>query len=123
MPRILLAEDGPTAMTLAGGLFDHRDVELDVVTDGRSALETLAANPKGYALVILAYELPEISGVDCIRFIRKMFARLPVLVLLDTPDQARVNELAELGISRGHILEKPATPESLAVRVGNLISL
>lgn len=110
-------------MTLAGGLFDHPNVELDVVTDGRSALETLAANPKGYALVILAYDLPEICGVDCIRFIRKMFARLPVLVLVDTPDQERVNELADLGISRGHILEKPATPESLAVRVRNLISL
>ncbi len=123
MPRILLAEDGPTAMTLAGGLFDHRDVELDVVTDGRSALERLAENPKGYALVILAYELPEISGVDCIRFIRRMFARLPVLVLLDTPDQERVSELADLDISRGQILVKPATPESLAVRVGNLIRI
>ena len=110
-------------MTLAGGLFDHRDVELDVVTDGRSALERLAENPKGYALVILAYELPEISGVDCIRFIRRMFARLPVLVLLDTPDQERVSELADLDISRGQILVKPATPESLAVRVGNLIRI
>ena len=110
-------------MALAGGLFDHGNVELDVVTDGRSVLETLAANPKGFALVSLAYDLPEISGVDCVRFIRKMFARLPVLVLMDTPDQERVSELAGLGISRGRILEKPTTPESLAVRVGNLIRL
>lgn len=110
-------------MALAGGLFDHRDVELEVVTDGRNALETLAANPKAYALVILAYDLPEISGPDCIRFIRKMLARLPLLVLVETPGPDRVEELAGLGISRGDILEKPATPESLAERVGKLLGL
>ncbi len=123
LPRILLAEDGPTAMTLAVGLFDHRNVELDVVTDGRSALETLAENPRAYALVILAYDLPEISGLDCIRFIRKMLARLPMLVLIETPGPDRLEELAGLGISHGHILEKPATPESLAARVGKMLNI
>lgn len=123
MPRILLAEDGPTAMNLAGGLFDHRNVELDVVTDGRSALETLAANPRAYALVILAYDLPEISGPDCIRFIRKMLARLPMLVLVENAVPEREEELAGLGIPRSHIMEKPATPISLAVRVGKLLGL
>ena len=110
-------------MTLAGGLFDHQNVELDVVTDGRSALETLAANPKAYALVILAYDLPEIGGLDCIRFIRKMLARLPILVLIENPVPERLKELADLGISCGNVLEKPATPISLAVRVGKLIGL
>ena len=123
MPRILLAEDGPTAMTLAGGLFDHRNVELDVVTDGRSALETLAANPKAYALVILAYDLPEITGPDCIRFIRKMLARLPLLVLIENPAPEHLAELAAQGVSGGQILEKPATPESLADRVGKILRL
>ena len=123
MPRILLAEDGPTAMTLAGGLFDHRNVELDVVTDGRSALETLAANPRAYALVILAYDLPEISGPDCIRFIRKMLARLPLLVLIENPALEHLDELAAQGITGGQILEKPATPESLADRVGKMLRL
>ena len=110
-------------MTLAGGLFDHRNVELDVVTDGRSALETLAANPKGYALVILAYDLPEISGADCIRFIRKMLARLPLLVLVESPDPERLEELAGLGIPRENILEKPTPPESLAARAGKMLNI
>lgn len=110
-------------MTLAGGLFDHRNVELDVVTDGRSALETLAANPRAYALVILAYDLPEISGPDCIRFIKKMLARLPLLVLIENPAPEHLEELAGQGISGRQILEKPATPESLADRVGEMLRL
>ncbi len=110
-------------MALAGGLFDHRTVELDVVTDGRSALETLAENPRAYALAILAYDLPEISGPDCIRFIRKMLARLPLLVLIETPGPECLEELAGLGISCGHILEKPTTPEFLAARVGKLLNI
>ena len=49
MPHILLAEDGPTAMDLAGGLLDAPDLTFDVVTDGRSLLDQVNARPQGLA--------------------------------------------------------------------------
>ena len=114
MPRILFAEDGPTAMDLAGGLFDDPDIELDVVTDGRSALDRLNAAPKAYDLVVLGYDLSEISGPDCITFIRQVHRRLPVLVLSETLGEATVQNLADLGVRRKHILQKPTTREAFA---------
>ena len=122
MPRILFAEDGLTAMELAGSLFDDPGLELDVVTDGRSALDRLAEAPKAYDLVILGYDLPEVAGPDCIAFLRKMFRRLPILVLSETLQEARLKELADLGVRPSEILEKPADRERFAAWVREALS-
>ena len=122
MSRILFAEDGPTAMDLAGGLFDDPDLELDVVTDGRSALDRLTGAPSAYDLVILGYDLPEIGGPGCIAFLRKMFRRLPILVLSETLQEAHLKELADLGVRRSEILEKPTDRERFAAWVREALS-
>ena len=122
MPKILLAEDGLTAMNLAGGLFDDSTVELDVVTDGRSALERVNGIAGAYDLVILGYDLREISGPECIAFLRGMYRRLPVLVLSDIADEGRLDELTRLGIRRGRVLGKPTDPETFAAWVRKALS-
>ena len=80
MPKVLLAEDGPITMSLGASLFDDPSIELDVVTDGRSALDRLAEAPKDYDLIVLGLDLPEISGTECIAFIQKMLPRMTILV-------------------------------------------
>ncbi len=97
-------------MRLSGALFNNPDLDLDVVTDGRSLLERVAQTPKAYDLIVLGYELPEISGPDCIAVLRKMVQRIPVLVLSPTLEDTRIAELAELGVRREHILQKSTTP-------------
>ena len=121
MSRILLAEDGPTAIDLAGALFDIPGLELDVVTNGRSALDRLTRAPRAYALVVLSHTLPQISGPECIAFIRRMFPRLPILVLSDTTDANRLDELARLGIRRGYVLQKPTDRKTFAAWVRNAL--
>ena len=117
MRKILFADDGVTVMNLSGPLLGDPDLELDVVTDGRTALDRLAATPDAYNLVILGYDLPEISGPDCAAFIRKLLRRLPVLVLTDPLDQDQRDELASAGVIGHHILEKPADAESFSAWV------
>jgi CheY-like chemotaxis protein len=121
MPRILFAEDGLTVMALGGALFDVPELEVDAVTDGRKALERLSQWPDAYALVILAYELSEISGPECIAFVRRMFPRLPILVLTDSIADDRLEQLAALGIQRNHVLDKPVSPETLVSRVREVL--
>ena len=117
MLRILFAEDAPTAMDLAGGLLDDSDLELDVATDGRGVLERLNAAPSAYALVILAYDLPEISGLECITYIRQMFRALPILVLSETLDAERLDGLAALGVRKKYVFSKPLSRQAFADRV------
>ncbi len=122
MPRILFAEDSLTVMALAGRLFDVPGLEVDAVTDGRKALERMSQWPDAYDLVILAYELSEISGPECIAFFRRMFPRLPILVLTDSTAADRMEQLTGLGIQRNHVLEKPLAPETFTSRVREVLA-
>ncbi len=122
MPRILFAEDGLTVMSLSGGLFEDASIVLDVVTDGRSALDRLNAEPSAYDLVILGDDLPEISGFDCAAFIQKMYRRLPVLMLANRLDDDRMRHLSQVGIRKQHVMLKPTDQTSFAAWVHQALS-
>jgi len=109
-------------MDLSAALFDDPNTDLDVVTDGRSALDRLNANPKAYDLVILGLDLPEIDGLGCVAYIKKMFRRIPVLVLSNGEQEDAITELAGLGIRKQHIIEKPIDRQIFAIRVREALS-
>jgi DNA-binding response OmpR family regulator len=107
--KILFADDGPNVMRLSGSLLDEPGLELEVVTDGRSFLKALSDTPKAFGLVVLGFDLPEINGSECISFVRNMFIRMPVLVLSGDLDEERLEELAQLGVRRKHVLDRSAS--------------
>ena len=121
MPKVLMAEDGRIAMSLGASLFDAPSIELDVETDGRSALDRLAEAPKDYDLVVVGFDLPEISGTECIAFIQKMLPRMPILVLSEDVGEGRLRNLADLGVKKGHVLARDATPEAFSAWVKNAL--
>ncbi|MDP6041222.1 MAG: response regulator [Candidatus Latescibacteria bacterium] len=117
MPHILFAENGPTAMDLAGGLLEAANLTFDVVTDGRSLLDHVNADTHHYDAIVLAYELPEISGPECITFLKKMYRRLPILVLVENLTSDHTRELGQIGIRPKHIHAKPTDRTTFATWV------
>ena len=104
-------------MKLSGALLDDPDLILDTATDGRSALNRVSDLAGKYDLVVLGHTIPEIPAAECVRFLKQMFRRLPVLILGEVDDPARYDELAELGISRDRILSPNSDPETFATWV------
>lgn len=117
MPHILLAENGPTAIDLAGGLLEAANLTFDVVTDGRSLLDRINAETNRYDAIVLAYELPEISGSECITFLKQMYRRLPILVLVENLTQDHTRKLGQIGIRPKHIHTKPTDRTTFATWV------
>jgi CheY-like chemotaxis protein len=110
--RILLIEDDPDderflrrALGKSG-----REILLDIVRDGRSALEYLAAAlairdplPRGTPLLVLSdVHLPLQSGWDILRWIRTRpeFSRLPVLLWTSLPTPEGADRAKEFGALR-----------------------
>ena len=122
MLHILLAENGPTAMDLAGGLLEAANLTFDVVTDGRSLLDRVNADTNHYNAIVLAYELPEISGPECIVFLKQMYRRLPILVLVENLAPDHMRELGQLGIRPKHIHAKPTDRTTFATWVQQVLS-
>ena len=109
-------------MRLSGALLDDPDLILDTATDGRSALNRVSDLAGKVDLVILGYAIPETPAAECVRFLQQMFRRLPVLILTDSADQAQLDELAELGVSRDQILSPNTDPETFAAWVREALS-
>ncbi len=122
MAQILMAADGVTSMALGGALFDDPDLGVDAVTDGRTALDRLSEAPNFYDLVVLDYELPELTCVACLRFVRRLLPRLPVLVLSDDTGPDRLKELADAGMRAECVFPRTISPEAFADRVKKTLS-
>lgn len=82
--RILLVEDdGMIGRAVEGSLKDNR-YTVDWVRDGKTAVDTLAAQP--YDAVLLDLGLPHKDGLQVLREIRSRGLTLPVLILTARDD-------------------------------------
>lgn len=87
--RILLIEDNPADVLLTEHAFRSNGLhnEIEVCKDGEAAIDYLRAHEHDHAtlpdLVLLDLNLPKISGLDVLQFIKThdQLKRLPVIVL------------------------------------------
>lgn len=67
--RILLAEDGPVNQEVAVGLLELRGHHVEVVNNGKEALEALERQT--FDAVLMDIEMPEMDGLEATAVIRK----------------------------------------------------
>lgn len=119
MPRILLVED---EAHLAEGLKFNLEAEgyrVEVVGDGRTAVERLIQNGAEVDLVILDLMLPELGGFEVARRTRAAGNLVPILILTAKDDAADVVRGLEEGAD--DYLVKPFQLDELLARVRGLL--
>ncbi len=114
MIQMILAEDGVVAMGLGGALLDKEDLKIQVVSDGRSLLDRLNEAPNFFHAVVMRYDLPEIDGPECLKFIRQFHERVCVLVLSDSTEPERLEKLAGLGVRRKYVMDRAEDTKQIA---------
>jgi DNA-binding NtrC family response regulator len=102
-PRILVIDDEPMILQILRAAFEHKDWEVEVVSEGRMALRRHRARP--FDLMIVDKNLPDIDGISLVRELRSETDHVKVVLITGYGTVTSAVESLNLGVSA--YLEKP----------------
>ena len=111
-PRILVVDDEATVRELIEKTLTLSDYDVDLVSDGPTALERLTAGE--YDLLIVDLKMPGMDGLSVIREARRRSLDLPVIIVTGFSTEANAIEAINLGVS-GYLTKPFRIPRLLNV--------
>lgn len=99
--RALVVEDDPAIRRLVEKLLARHKVQIDVVADGRQAIEHLRKTR--YSVIVLDLMVPEVNGFEVIEYLKSTGSKTPVAVVSAVSQQALTNldlDVVKLVISK-----------------------
>ena len=117
--RILVVEDDKDISTLISFHLRSIGFETDTAMNGREAEEKLSRG--GYSLALLDILLPEISGIEVLKYIRSESPSpdMPVIMASALNDETDIIAALELGAD--DYITKPFSPKILVARIRSVI--
>jgi len=122
MPRILIVDDSATIRKMVrASLRPLESFEFIEASNGLEAIEQVALGP--IALMILDLNMPDLHGVDVLKFIRRHpgSRQLPVVVLTTRGDDSSRDEALAAGATQ--YLTKPFLPQTLLSAARELLGV
>jgi len=121
MPKILIVDDSATIRKMVrASLRGLPEAEFVEAGNGLEAIEQIALGP--VALIILDLNMPDMHGVDVLKFLRRHhgYRDVPVVVLTTRDDESSRETALAAGASQ--YLTKPFTPQVLLSAARDLLS-
>ncbi len=115
--RVLVAEDDEGLRSVLDRGLRENGYAVDAVSDGEQALRYL--DTYEYAIAVLDWRMPKVSGLEVIQRIRRRGSALPILML--TARDASVDRVAGLDEGADDYLVKPFTFSELLARIRALL--
>jgi DNA-binding response OmpR family regulator len=113
MKKILIVED---ELNMVKGLKDNLEFEgyeVDTATEGRSGLQKILQS--GYDMILLDIMLPEVSGFDICRAVRKEGINTPIILL--TAKGEEIDKVLGLELGADDYITKPFSLRELLARI------
>lgn len=97
MIKFLIVDDEPDVVDSVSELFTLRNYNVVTATSGTKALEIVKKeNPN---IIILDIRMPDISGMDVLKEVKKNYPKIRVIMLTGVEDESTKNMAMGLGAS------------------------
>lgn len=120
METILIVDDSPTIRRMVKASLGSLPATFAEAGSGLEAIETLAVGR--IHAIVLDLNMPDMHGLDVLRFIRshRQYSDVPVVVLTTRGDSDSRGEALEAGATA--YMTKPFSPPALAAVVKDLLA-
>jgi len=118
-PAILLVEDDPSLIELVRYNFEAADFDVAVEMDGDGGL--MAIRERDFDAVILDWMMPNMSGIEVVRQIRRMNDKRAMPVIMLTARGEETDKVRGLDAGADDYVVKPFSPAELVSRVRALL--
>ena len=116
--KVLVVEDIPLNRLLMKTLLDDFGFELDIVANGKIAIEKLKTNR--YDIILMDLQMPEMNGFEATEYIRnKMNSKIPIIAL--TADVTTVDLAKCKAVGMNDYIAKPVDERLLYNKIIGLI--
>jgi two-component system chemotaxis response regulator CheY len=119
MLRILVVDDSPTIRKMVRASLRGIDAEFVDAGNGLEAIEHVAVGP--VALIILDLNMPDMHGLDVLKFVRQHRASRDVPVLVLTTRGDADSRAAVMAAGATFYLTKPFAPQVLLAKARELL--
>jgi two-component system sensor histidine kinase/response regulator len=113
--RVLVAEDNPVNQEVAASLLRKRGHDVEIVGNGREAVEAVRRGGEPFDVVLMDIQMPEQDGISATREIRAGDMTLPIVALTASVSSGERERCLAAGMS-GY-LAKPFKPHDLYAQV------
>lgn len=114
--RILIAEDDPVSQHVLATVLKKWGHEVVVTSDGAEAWQQLQRDDRPM-LAILDRMMPEMSGIDVVRALRKLPCETPTYVIMLTAMSSKNNVVEGLDAGADDYVTKPFDSSELRARI------
>jgi DNA-binding response OmpR family regulator len=121
MNRILIIEDDPCIRMIYRAGLEAEGFEVEDLSDGKSAIEFLKSNTPN--LIVLDLMLPEVTGIDVLRFLRRFDStkKVPVIVLSNAYERG-MTEGARMAGANLCLCKTECNPRNMVREIRSLLA-
>jgi CheY-like chemotaxis protein len=117
--RVLLVDDEPAVSEFMQDLLEDWGLTITVFNSSVDACATFSDGPDRYALVILDYTMPGMTGLELAQQLLKLRPGLPVILYTGYSDEISADQVREAGIRA--LVNKPVDTARLYELVQRLL--
>lgn len=115
--RILIADDDPLILEVLGAFISGLGYKHDAVIDGKQAVDAL--KEKDFSIVITDMIMPNMDGMELLKYIRENYPRIDVIVVTGYTGDFSYTDVIKAGAS--DFISKPFNKDELEAKLNRVI--